>query len=79
MIILILDSLDNPNIVANYPLTEDFLVKMEKIKKDIEHLPSKPEAPNTGNDNSIEGLITSISGRPLLSSILKKHNLIPKD
>lgn len=72
-------NINNPNSVTNFPLTEDFLVKIEQIKKDLENLPSEPEAPNTGNDNSIEGLIASVSARPQLSSVLEKNNITPKD
>ncbi|WP_409362180.1 hypothetical protein ACRPOS_008545 [Bartonella heixiaziensis] len=71
--------ISNPNIVANYPLTEDLLSKIEHLKKEIEDLPPEPEASNTGNDNSIEGLIASISARPKLMDLLRKHNLSPKD
>lgn len=67
-----LSSSSNPNIVTNYPLTEDFLSKIEQIKKETEDLPPEPEAPNTGNDNSIEGLIASISARPKLTDLLRK-------
>ncbi|EJF79228.1 Uncharacterised protein [Candidatus Bartonella washoeensis] len=69
----------NPNIVANYPLTEDLLSKIEQLKKEIEDLPPEPETSNTGNDNSIEGLIASISARPKLTELLRKNNLSPKD
>ncbi|AQX20554.1 hypothetical protein BWD162_014670 [Bartonella sp. WD16.2] len=67
------------NIVTNYPLTEDFLVKMEQIKIEVAKLPIEPDAPGTGNDNSIEGLIASVSSRPKLAGVLEKNNITPKD
>ncbi|AQX31507.1 hypothetical protein BscR1v2_016040 [Bartonella schoenbuchensis R1] len=67
------------NIVANYPLTENFLVKMEQIKIEVANLPAEPDAPGTGNDNSIEGLVASVSGRPKLAGVLEKHNITPRD
>ncbi|ENN90139.1 hypothetical protein [Bartonella bovis] len=75
----ILTPIPSSNIVANYPLTEDFLVKMEQIKTEVVNLPPEPDAPGTGNDNSIEGLIASVSGRPKLTSVLEKNNITPKD
>ncbi|WP_345114064.1 hypothetical protein [Bartonella jaculi] len=75
----ILSPIGNPNTVANYPLTEDFLSKIEQLKKEIEDLPPEPEASNTGNDNSIEELIASISNQQKIMDLLRKNNLTPKD
>ncbi|WP_455476102.1 hypothetical protein [Bartonella sp. B17] len=67
------------NIVENYPLTEDFLSKIERVIKEIEALPPELNTPNIENDNSIEGLTAFVSSLPQLSNILKKNNLTPKD
>ncbi|WP_332059963.1 hypothetical protein [Bartonella sp. CB74] len=75
----VLSPTSNQNIIANYPLTENLLSKIEKIQKEIENLPSALEAPDTGNDNSIEGLIAFVSNQSKLSNILKENNLTPKD
>ncbi|WP_336287598.1 MULTISPECIES: hypothetical protein [unclassified Bartonella] len=75
----VLSPISNQNIIANYPLTENLLSKIEQIQKEIENLPSALEIPNTGNDNSIEGLIASVSSQSKLSNILRKNNLTPKD
>ncbi|WP_375619183.1 MULTISPECIES: hypothetical protein [unclassified Bartonella] len=75
----VLSPRSNQNIVANYPLTEDFLSKREQLKREIEDLLPEPGASNTRNDNSIEGLTASISAILKLMDLLRKHNLSPKD
>ncbi|WP_375619182.1 MULTISPECIES: hypothetical protein [unclassified Bartonella] len=71
---------DFPYIIANYSLTEDFLSKIEEIGKECDKdlLPSQKPY-NTKYDNSIEGLIASISAKPKLKDLLRKHNLSPKE
>ncbi|WP_375614339.1 MULTISPECIES: hypothetical protein [unclassified Bartonella] len=70
--------------IANYPLTEDLLLKLEKIKIECKNLYSKPEQTNkksdlnTYNDN-IEKYAAYISNNPKLVNILKENNITPKD
>ncbi|EJF79227.1 Uncharacterised protein [Candidatus Bartonella washoeensis] len=71
---------DFPYIIANYSLTEDFLLKIEEIgKKCDENLLSTSKPYNTEYDDSIEGQIASISARPKLMGLLRKKNLTAKD
>ncbi|WP_175868667.1 hypothetical protein [Bartonella gabonensis] len=69
---------------ANYPLTEDLLLKLEKIEKKCKKLPPEPEKENTNsnlntNNNHIEGYITYISSKQRLVNILRENNFTPKD
>ncbi|WP_338156079.1 hypothetical protein [Bartonella krasnovii] len=71
-------------LVANYPLTEDFILKLEKIGKEFQNLFPKPETAKIKNDppthkKCIEGYITYISRKPKLVNILRKNNLTLKD
>ncbi|ABM44800.1 hypothetical protein BARBAKC583_0015 [Bartonella bacilliformis KC583] len=75
----ILTPTNNPKIVANYPLTENFLEKMEKAKQKIINLPPELQTSHTENDHSIEGLIAFVSSRPHLKEILDNNGLTPKD
>ncbi|WP_208433670.1 hypothetical protein [Bartonella taylorii] len=77
-----------PQIIANYILTEDFLLKMERIKKEeCENSPSESKISNTEkasdieieHDDSVEGFAASISNQPKLMNILRKNNITPKD
>ncbi|WP_375676655.1 hypothetical protein [Bartonella sp. CB12SXKL] len=70
-------------LVANYPLTEDFFLKLEKIEKECENL-----LPETKNDlitydssihSNIENYTTYISSKPKLMNIFKKNNIKPED
>lgn len=77
------DPLTSP-LVVNYPLTEDFLLKLEKIAKECQNLPPEPETTKTENDSTthddnIEGYISYISGKAKLMNLLKENNLTPKD
>ncbi|GAA4658203.1 hypothetical protein [Bartonella pachyuromydis] len=71
-------------LVVNYSLTEDFLLKLEKIAKECKNLPperetAKTENDLTTNDNNIEGYITYISSKAKFVSLLKENDLTPKD
>ncbi|WP_409361304.1 hypothetical protein ACRPOS_008540 [Bartonella heixiaziensis] len=77
-----------PHVIANYTLTEDFLLKMEQInKEDCENSPSESKISNTEKasdikieqDDSLEGFVASISNQPKLMNILRKNNITPKD
>ncbi|WP_208435494.1 hypothetical protein [Bartonella phoceensis] len=68
-----------PYIVANYSLTENFLLKMEKITKECENLPPELKATNTIYNHSIEGIIDFISHKPKLMYILRKNDITPKE
>ncbi|MCZ2327923.1 hypothetical protein [Bartonella sp. F02] len=69
----------NLSIVENFPLTEDFLSKIEQIQKEIKNLPSESITPYAENDNSINGLVAYVSAQQKLSDILEKNNISPKD
>ncbi|WP_375683432.1 hypothetical protein [Bartonella sp. AP3QHHD] len=70
-------------LIANYPLTEDFLLKLEKIEKECKNL--LPETKNnlitydSSIHSSIENYTTYISSKPKLVNILKENNITPKD
>ncbi|WP_375679503.1 hypothetical protein [Bartonella sp. AP7XZML] len=69
-------------LIANYPLTEDFLLKLEKIEKECKNL--LPEKNNlitydSSIHSSIENYTTYISSKPKLVNILKENNITPKD
>ncbi|WP_455466074.1 hypothetical protein [Bartonella sp. B39] len=77
-----------PHVIANYTLTEDLLLKMERItKEECKNLSQESKASNTEKasdieieyDNNIEGFIASISNKPKLMNILRKNNITPKD
>ncbi|EJF97197.1 hypothetical protein ME9_00283 [Bartonella taylorii 8TBB] len=76
------------HVIANYTLTEDFLLKMEQInKEECENSPSESKISNTEkasdieieHDDSVEGFAASISNQPKLMNILRKNNITPKD
>ncbi len=73
-----------PPFIANYPLTEDFLLKLEKIKAECRNLSSEPEQTNTKSDlstydDNIEKDASYIFNNPKLVNILKENNITPKD
>ncbi|PIT70173.1 hypothetical protein [Bartonella tribocorum] len=69
-------------ITKNYLLTEDFLLKLEKIEKECKNL--LPEIENntyTYDSNifsSVENYTTYISSKPKFLNILKENNLTAK-
>ncbi|PIT70174.1 hypothetical protein [Bartonella tribocorum] len=71
-------------LIANYLLTEDLLVKLEKIEKKCKNLSQDPEKISTKkysttDSDSIENDIAYISSKQGLVNILKENNLTPKD
>ncbi|WP_375683611.1 hypothetical protein [Bartonella sp. AP281QHHD] len=73
-----------PPFIANYPLTEDILLKLEKIKAECRNLSSEPEQTNTKSDlstydDNIEKYASYIFNNPKLVNILKENNITPKD
>ncbi|WP_019219264.1 hypothetical protein [Bartonella florencae] len=78
------DDLFHPPLVANYPLTEDLLLKLEKIENECKNLPSEPKTAKIENrsiihKDRVEEYIAYISRKPEFISILKENNLTPKD
>ena len=69
----------NPKIVAEYPLNEEFLVKMENVQKELSDASIKLSESETGNDASVDGLVKTISKNERIMNILKKNTLEPKD
>ncbi|WP_273757510.1 hypothetical protein [Bartonella sp. AU55XJBT] len=70
--------------IANYPLTEDLLLKLEKTEKECKNLPPEPEKENTKSDftadnDNIEGYVAYISSKQGLVNILRENNFTPKD
>ncbi len=78
---------DFPYVIANYTLTEDFLLKMEQIGNECENSSPESKVSNTEKafntetkyDDNVEGLVASISNKSKLMSILKKNNITPID
>ncbi|VEJ44592.1 hypothetical protein [Bartonella vinsonii] len=74
---------DFPYVIANYTLTEDFLLKMEQIEKDCKKLPPESEISNKSYDknydNRLEEIIASISHKPKLMTLLRKNNITARD
>ncbi|WP_375617445.1 MULTISPECIES: hypothetical protein [unclassified Bartonella] len=73
-----------PTFIANYPLTEDLLLKLEKIKIECKNLSSEPEQTNKKSDfnnynDNIEKYAAYISNNPKLVNILKENNITPKE
>ncbi len=68
-----------PYIIANYTLTEDFLLKMEQIGKEYENLLPELKASNIPCNNTIKEFTTYISDQPKLMNILKNNNITPRD
>ncbi|WP_455477823.1 hypothetical protein V3565_03455 [Bartonella sp. B10] len=75
----VLSSVIHKKTVRSYPLTENFLSKMEKIKKEMVGLFLELEVQDTRYDNIIEKMIISVSSFQQLRSILIKNNLTPRD
>lgn len=70
--------------IANYLLTEDLLVKLEKIEKECKNLSQYPEKTSTkkystADSDSIENDIAHISSKQGFVNILRENNLTPKD
>lgn len=74
---------DFPYVIANYTLTEDFLLKMEQIEKDCKNLPPESETSNKNHDKNydsrLEKIIASISHKSKLMAVLRKNNITPRD
>ncbi|WP_375625525.1 hypothetical protein [Bartonella sp. MU37NMGALS] len=73
-----------PSFIANYPLTEDLLLKLEKINAECKNLSLEPEQTNTKSDlstynDNIEKYAAYISSKPKLVNILKENNMTSKD
>lgn len=69
----------NPKIVAEYPLKEEFLTKMENVQKEMSDASIRLSEAETGNDGSIEGLVSTLSKDQRVMAILNKNSLQPKD
>lgn len=71
---------ENAKEVATYPLTEDFLNRMEKVRSEFQALPLEANPPGTGDDDtSIDGMTKAISGRPELMGLLQKYSISAHD
>lgn len=69
----------NPKIVAEYPLKEEFLSKMENVQKEMADASIRLSEAETGNDGSIDGLVKTLSKDQRVMAILNKNALEPKD
>jgi len=65
--------------IANFPLTEAFLSKMEKIQAELVELPIEGEADASGDDLTISGLQQAIKARPLVMAVLDRHDMAVGD
>ncbi|UXN02923.1 MULTISPECIES: hypothetical protein [unclassified Bartonella] len=71
---------ENAKEVATYPLNEDFLSRMEKVRTEFQALPLESNPPGTGDDDtSIDGMTQAISGRPELMTLLRKYSISAHD
>ncbi|EJF85398.1 hypothetical protein [Bartonella rattimassiliensis] len=70
-------------LTKNYLLTENFLLKLEKIERECKNLLTEIENDSFTYDSSIfssiENYTTYISSKPKFMNILKENNLTPKD
>ncbi|WP_019223047.1 hypothetical protein [Bartonella rattaustraliani] len=72
------------SLIANYLLTENLLLKLEKIEKEYKNLSQNSEKTRTkiyhptDNDN-IENNIAYISSKQGLVNILRENDITPKD
>ncbi|WP_245256472.1 hypothetical protein [Bartonella tamiae] len=69
----------NPAMIANYPLNEAFLTKMEIVQREMTNQSVYLTVQETGNDVSINGLISAIEKNEKISTILKNNGLSPND
>lgn len=72
------------SLIANYLLTEDLLLKLEKIEKECKKLSQNSEkirtkSYHTTDNDSIENDLADISSKLGLVNILRENNLTPKD
>jgi len=65
-------------LIANFPLDEDFLLKIENIRQDMTKLPIEAEADGE-NDTTIKGLTRAVEARPHLMAILEKYQMTASD
>ncbi|MET3589067.1 hypothetical protein ABID23_000137 [Bartonella silvatica] len=74
-------------LIINYPLTEDLLLKLEKINNECKNSSLDLEKTNTKSDSTtdhdsndtIENYTADISKNPKLVKILRENNLTPKE
>jgi len=66
-------------LVANFPLDEDFLLKIENIRRDIANLPIEEENADADNDITIKGLTRAVETHPNLMALLEKHHMTASD
>lgn len=69
----------HPSSVANFPLTEAVLEKMEKVQDDLLHLPTEADGTENRYDTSIESLTASLEKRPKLMAILMNNKINARD
>jgi len=65
--------------IANFPLTEAFLEKMEKIQAELVDLPIAGDEDATGDDLSVHGLTQAIEARPQVKIILEHYEMKVRD
>jgi len=65
--------------IANFPLTETFLAKMERIQAELVELPIEQEPDATGDDLTVTGLTHAIEARPLVLAVLERHQMAVRD
>jgi len=66
-------------LIANFPLDENFLTKIENVRKDMANLPIEEEVADGDNDITIRGLTKAVEARPRLIAILEKHQMTAND
>ncbi|GAA5104344.1 hypothetical protein [Bartonella jaculi] len=66
--------------IANYSLTEDFLLKMEKVQKELDENALKVSTRYlAAYYGMMQSYTTYLSNQPKVMAILKNNNITPKD
>lgn len=71
---------ETPAEINNFKLTEDLLVRMEKIHAKLESMQLSPTA-EEGQDAqpSFESMLKSLESRPQVVEVMKAENIAPRD
>lgn len=65
--------------IADFPLTETILAKMEKVQKELLHLPDEDSSNENSHISTIEGLTAALEKRPELMSVLADNTISARD
>jgi len=65
--------------IANFPLDEAFLDKIEKIQAELVELPIEADRQSSGDDLTVSGLTHAIEAHPEILALLKRHDIGARD